>query len=234
MTHPALLAVALSAGLVALFFAARASLNEMFRFLRSFLPKPLAFGTVALVFFPGTVVHELAHFFAAIALFLRVRELHLVPEWDDTGIKLGHVAYERADFFRGILVGIAPLPAGLLVFWAMYQWGVFPADSWSASLFWGYLVFAVSSTMFSSEQDLKDTIWLIPVVMGVAVLAFLFPEAAAWVWGLAGRAIEGAGASAADTVRGFLEAANRYVYLSLLIHVGIVFVLKLVARFSGR
>lgn len=169
---------------------------------------------LALLFFPGTVLHELAHFFAAIALFLKVREIHLLPEWDHQSIKLGHVTYVRADVFRGMLVGIAPLFAGLLFFWGLYSWNVLPPSSIGLGILLGYIIFTVSSTMFSSKQDLVDLVYVLPFLIVVGVLLLLFPSIRIFL-------VETIGTFISDregSISAFLSSVNSITFLSLLVH----------------
>lgn len=142
--------------LILQFFVSRKSTEDLFHVLHRFLPYPLPFVIVAVLFFPGTLVHELAHFFSGIILFLKVRGLHLLPSWSHNHLVLGHVTYEKADFFRGFLVGVAPLPAGLITLWAAYEWLIVRGgENWHWVLFF-YITFTITSTMFSSPSDLTD------------------------------------------------------------------------------
>lgn len=158
-----------------LFFLSRQTSNELFRFFRIFIKdEKTIFVIITLIFLPGTIVHELAHFFAATILFMKVRDLKIFPEFYDNEIKLGHVLYEKKDFIRGILVGIAPIFAGLLFFWFMAYFKLFPHKNIFLSIFFLYLIFAVSSTMFSSKQDLVDIIYILPVLVILAGIIFIF------------------------------------------------------------
>jgi hypothetical protein len=192
----------------------------MFRLLqRVFKNTWLVNSCIALIYFPGTVVHELSHFIAAIVAFLKVRDLHVLPEWDHKSIKLGHVTYEKADPIRGILVGISPLFGATLLFWALYQFEVFPHESIVISIAVGYLVFSVSSTMFSSKQDLVDLVaalgffFALSIVLGAGLVLFevniglLFQRIPLVVY---------------ERMAAFLFPVNMYMYGSVLIHGGII------------
>lgn len=160
--------------LIVQYFIVRKSVEWLFHFLHRVVPNPLPYVIISILFFPGTVIHELAHFFTGIILFLKVRGLHLLPEWSGNHIVLGHVTYERADFFRGFLVGIAPLPAALITLWATYQWLVIQGgQGWQLALFF-YLSFAITSTMFSSKSDLTDGAAFLLFAGLVIVILFFF------------------------------------------------------------
>ncbi|MEI6326656.1 MAG: hypothetical protein WCO78_00885 [Candidatus Roizmanbacteria bacterium] len=130
---------------------------------------------ITILFFPGTVVHEMSHFFAAMLLNLRVRSANVLPVFEDDGIKLGTVVYERKDPFRGILVGIAPLFGGIAASWGLVALLYLPlTDMPIVHAIIYYLLFTITSMQFSSRQDLVDAIWLIPMVFGIAILIYIF------------------------------------------------------------
>ncbi len=130
---------------------------------------------ITLLFFPGTVVHEMSHFFAAMLMNLRVRSANVLPVFEDDGIKLGTVVYERKDPFRGILVGIAPLFGGVAVSWGLVALLYLPLTNHPLihALIY-FLLFTITSMQFSSRQDLIDAVWLIPMIIGIAILIYIF------------------------------------------------------------
>ncbi|MDO8498086.1 MAG: hypothetical protein Q7S61_06110, partial [bacterium] len=125
----------------------------------------ISFALLTFIFSPGTVLHELSHFLMATILFLRVREFNLLPVWKGNHIKLGSVVYEKKDLIRGIIVGIVPIWTGIgaLAILAYYLHGG-EVSAGLKILLW-YLVFVISSTMFSSQQDLKDVIYILPLLI---------------------------------------------------------------------
>ncbi len=161
--------------LIILFFIVRLNLKEIFAFLRRFITNDkLSFAIISVLFFPGTVLHEMAHFFAATALMLRVKEIKIFPKLEDHYIKLGEVSYEKKDSARSILVGIAPILAGLWLFWAFASFKLFPSANLIVDIIIGYLIFVVSSTMFSSKKDLIDLIYIIPLSIIVLGILYVF------------------------------------------------------------
>lgn len=130
---------------------------------------------ITILFFPGTVVHEMSHFFAAMLMNLRVRSANVLPVFEADGIKLGTVVYERKDPFRGILVGIAPLFGGIAVSWGLVALLYLPLTNHPLihALIY-FLLFTITSMQFSSRQDLIDAVWLIPMVIGIAILIYIF------------------------------------------------------------
>lgn len=158
-----------------LFFLSRQTTNHLFFLLRRFIKdEKKIYGLVSFLYLPGTILHELSHFFAATILFLRVREVKILPEFEKNYIKLGKVIYEKKDFVRGFLVGIAPLFGALFFFYLVYFFQLFPAKNFFLNLLFFYLIFTVSSTMFSSKQDLIDLVFIIPFFLFLAALFYIF------------------------------------------------------------
>jgi len=161
--------------LVFLFFLSRIVTKKLFFFLRRIIHKEsLVFSLVSLIYLPGTIIHEFGHFIMAMVLFLRVTSISIFPEWKGNYIKLGSVVYEKRDYLRSIIVGIAPLFSGLFFFFFIAYFNFWPANNFLVNAFLLYLMFTVSSTMFSSKQDLKDLIFIIPfaVVFGGIIYVF--------------------------------------------------------------
>lgn len=205
-----------------LFFISRATLNQLFYFLRIFInEEKLIFTIVSLIFLPGTIVHELSHFFAAIVLFLRVRHVEIFPSFEGNEIKLGHVLYEKKDFLRSILVGVAPIVAGLFFFFLLSFFQLFPHQNFWLNLFFAYLIFAVSSTMFSSKKDLVDIAYLIPLIFIVGGMVYIFDIKLDFI--LKNHQIT-------EGVLFFLKKINFYLTVSLSINLFLIAFLKLLRR----
>ncbi|MCX6732955.1 MAG: hypothetical protein NTV98_05445, partial [Candidatus Roizmanbacteria bacterium] len=79
------------------------------------------------------------------------------------------------DFLRPIIIGIAPFVGGLLTLWLVIQSKLFPGRELWQTLVFGYFIIAVSVNMFSSRQDLIDVAYLIPIVLIILFLLYLFP-----------------------------------------------------------
>jgi hypothetical protein len=154
--------------IIAQYFVSKTSLNTFVSVLDRFLPRSFIFALISLLFFPGTLVHEGSHVFTALCLFLPVKNIHLWPEWDHKSIKLGHVEYEKRGLWRSIIVGLAPLPFGLFAIWFIVNWHL---PVWLT----GYLMFVITSTMFSSKSDLVDVIYIIPLAIVGFLIWFFFP-----------------------------------------------------------
>jgi hypothetical protein len=135
---------------------------------------------LGLVYLPGTLLHELSHFLTAIALLLPVGELSLLPEikkLDEHGkyyVKLGHVTFGHKDYLRTSLVGIAPLIVGLAFFYSIFAFNVFPSENIFINILGAYVLFAVSSSMFSSKKDMEGTLIFIPLAILIISLMIGF------------------------------------------------------------
>lgn len=152
--------------LLLLYFISRKSIQELYLLLvHIFRSKYISIVVLAIFFYPGTVIHELSHFIMAVLLRLRVYEFNLIPHNEGNTLRLGYVLFERKDPIRGIIVGIAPFLVGTILLWWLYGIHFFGNDSLGLQLTKSYLTFTLTSTMFSSKQDLVDLIYIIPIIL---------------------------------------------------------------------
>lgn len=148
--------------------------------------RPIAIGFLSLLFFPGTVIHELAHLFTAEILGVRTSGLTLVPEGlEEKNVKTGSVAIAQSDPIRRAIIGIAPVfvglgTLGLLSYFLPSIWTQTQIDATQGVLFSSpslyymlltiYSLFAVSNTMFSSPEDMEG-FWPVVVVIALVMSA---------------------------------------------------------------
>jgi hypothetical protein len=144
-----------------------------------------AMSCLSLILFPGTVVHELAHYFSANMLGVPTGRINLIPEpaQKDT-IRLGSVNLAQSDPIRHLLIGLAPEISGLIClstisYFTPVVWQkIFPFDFvqiWSdiylyIFLILIYLAFSIANCMFSSKSDLQG-LWVFLII--ASVLFFL-------------------------------------------------------------
>lgn len=158
-----------------LFFLSRKTLNELYYFLKRILKKnSVVYLAISIIFFPGTLLHELSHAIMARLLLLKVTEIKLIPEWKNNNIQLGRVTYVKGDFIRSIIIGIAPVIGGIALLFGVAVSHFFPNPNISLNILLIYIIFVISSTMFSSKQDLVDIGYIIPIVIGVGAILFFF------------------------------------------------------------
>jgi hypothetical protein len=164
--------------IICIFLLSRLALQKSYLVLKKIVKsdKVILF-FVSLLYFPGTVIHELSHYIAALLLNLHPREMQLFPVITGRSVRLGHVLYEKHpdDFIRSILVGIAPFMGGLISLWIIIQTKLFPGSAWWQTLLFGYLILTITANMFSSKQDLVDVGYLIPFGFLLAFILYLFP-----------------------------------------------------------
>lgn len=151
-----------------IYFFSRRVFQEIFYLLKKIVKKDsIAYLLISIVFFPGTIIHELAHYFCAIILFLNVGEIVIFPSWEKNRLVFGHVTFEKKDPIRGLMVGVAPFFFGLFFLFLLDK----VALPFLAKL---YLIFVVSTMMFSSGADLKELVSVIPFFLIGAALFLIF------------------------------------------------------------
>lgn len=164
----------------------------------------IALALFSLLFFPGVLLHEASHYFAARLLGVRTGKFSLLPQPLPNGrLRLGYVETIGTDPLRDALIGVAPLVAGsafvayagllrlgLPALWDGFVLGEAGALSEALSSvyarpdfwLWFYLTLAVSSTMLPSASDRRA--WL-PVFLMIALLVGLALLAGVGPWLLA-------------------------------------------------
>lgn len=128
---------------------------------------------LSLLFLPGVIVHELAHWFVASILFVKTGEIEFFPQIQGNVVKLGSVAVASTDPIRRFLIGVAPLFIGvgglLLLFFFLA-----PATltfTWQTVLLI-YASFEIGNTMFSSKKDMEGALGLGIVSLGVFIILY--------------------------------------------------------------
>lgn len=122
---------------------------------------------LVVLFFPGTLVHELSHVLMSLVLFVPIHGLSLAPRFGRTEIRLGYAQISQTDRFRRGLIGIAPLLFGIALLISGLWFFSFYAAVWVkiAALL---LVFEISNTMFSSKKD-QEGLWEFLGIVGLIV-----------------------------------------------------------------
>lgn len=151
----------------------------------------------ALLIWPGTVLHEGAHWLVARLLGVRARLPHLLPSKPDRQgrMVLGHVMVEQSDFLRRSLIGAAPFVVGsLVVAWLAHRALALPIPEIdilgvpsvtrilatlptllrsSESWLYLYLIFAFANGMMPSASDREAWPTLVFFLVVVGGLIFL-------------------------------------------------------------
>ncbi len=129
---------------------------------------------MALLFFPGTLVHELSHFLTAKLLFVSTGKIELIPYGEGRNIKLGSVMIAKTDFMRNIFIGIAPFFAGTAILLSMLFY--LPQNIFENKFLLFlvvYIIFEIGNNMFSSKKDLEGTVEVVLIICGVISIFFL-------------------------------------------------------------
>ena len=211
---------------IALYIFSRAVVKQLYSFFDIFIKsQKTVFLLVSMLYFPGTIIHEMSHFFAAIILFLNVKDIRIFPEFENDHIRLVSVSFEKKDFVRGILVGVAPFIFAMVIFFTIAANSLYPTNSLGLNILFGYLIFTISSTMFSSKKDIVDLIYVIPLaIILVGVIIYL-------------------GINVLDLFKSdfitkltisFFEKVNFYLFFSLIINIVLLGVLKVVVFLFKR
>ena len=143
------------------------------------------------LFLPGTLLHELSHWLAAILLRVKIGSFSLWPKLKKGGqLQMGAVQVDVADPFRHSLIGLAPLIFGSLavliigqgrlelgriglalisgdleMIWQAMADTLAVPDVWV----WLYLVFAISNAMLPSASD-RESWRTVLIYLGLALI----------------------------------------------------------------
>ena len=169
----------LVAEILALFFLSRVltiSLSIVLQLLH-FHQKLIVF-FIAIIFFPGTLIHELSHWLMAKLLLVRTGKVSLFPQLIGNSITMGSVIIEKTDTIRSFMVGVAPLMTGIgIIFLTFYFLLPFINNltNFEIALFI-YCIFVVSNSMFSSAKDLEGGMIFIVFCFFFILFLFLFDQ----------------------------------------------------------
>lgn len=131
---------------------------------------------MAILFFPGTLIHELSHYLAAMLLFVKVGSMEFVPKMHGLQVKLGSVAIGKTDPFRRALIGLAPLLVGLsILLFTVYYASHLPLQPWYLNILVAvFVVFETGNTMFSSRRDVEGVPALLLTFITVILVTYAF------------------------------------------------------------
>lgn len=213
------------AELVLLFLLSRSLTSALARFFYALTrSRGFTINILAVIFLPGTILHELAHLLVAGMMFVPVGRIEILPEIDGDEVRLGSAEIGQTDMLRRTVIGMAPIIVGLLVMigtlWLSYGSLSQETPTWQILLVL-YVIFQVSNSMFSSKKDMEGAVALFVALLVIltAVLA-VFYLTNSWVF-LAGLKLPQV------PLKGFLEKAD----LLLLIPLGVDIVFLGLAKF---
>ena len=184
---------------------------------------------LAVMFLPGTIVHELSHLLTAGIMLVPVGEISVLPEIGEKEIKLGSVQIGKVDPFRLTLIGVAPVILGILsILGILYFAQISPNLAWWQLFLGLYLIFEISNTMFSSRRDLEGTIGfviglLLVSLLIIGTLHFWNPGILQSIWGFIN-------SQNLQAVSNFFKLGSLYLLVPLVIDLLIILITSAVRR----
>lgn len=163
--------------LLVLFFLSRSLTSHLSFLLRAiFKSNRITIILMAIIFLPGTIVHEFAHAIMAKLLFVHVGHMELMPQLHDESLKLGSVEVGKTDIIRNFLIGIAPFIVGtsllLLVLYYSFTNNIFGFNLFTFLVL--CFTFIIANTMYSSRKDMEGAVeFFLLIVTPIIFLYFV-------------------------------------------------------------
>ncbi|KKQ66436.1 MAG: putative membrane protein [Candidatus Daviesbacteria bacterium GW2011_GWA2_38_24] len=180
---------------------------------------------LAILFLPGTIIHELSHMLMAGMLFVHVGEIEVFPRVAHEGVKLGSVEIGVTDPFRRALIGVAPLIFGTVLV-VSSLWLFLPVEKTWAKVFLFYMIFEIGNTMFSSKKDQEGLVGLVLAITVIGVLVF----AASYFFGIEIPYSLVAEKIFTEGFNAFAEKAIFYLSIPIIINLSLLGITKLLTR----
>lgn len=130
---------------------------------------------MAILFLPGTFIHELSHYIFARILFVRAAKLNLMPSIEGSAVELGSVEIEKVDILRRMAIGTAPFIVGtfLIISILFFEIEKDIATNKLEFLIVAYILFVIGNTMFSSEKDMEGALELFFTLAIIGIFAYI-------------------------------------------------------------
>lgn len=170
--------------LILLFFLSKKLINSLARIIYKFTRShKVVVHTLAVLFLPGTIVHELAHLLFAGVMLVPIGELTVVPEIEEESVKLGNVQIGHSDSLRRAIVGMAPVLLGMVLIFSIFVLVKIGISPWWQVLLALYFLFQIGNTMFSSKKDIEGSIlFLILTIILTATIALILYFLTPSIW----------------------------------------------------
>ena len=153
----------------------------------------------------------MSHYIVAVSCMLKVTDIRIFPVIQSGAVRLGSVSFERKDSIRSIIVGIAPIAGGMLFFYFISVFSLFPPHSFPLSIFIIYLIFSISSTMFSSKKDMGDLLYAIPFLLLIGGALYFAASYSPRFYYLANEQV-------GQGVIQFIQGIHKYIIISIIIN----------------
>ncbi len=162
------------AELLFLLFLSKKLINNLARLIYRFTRSHrVVVHALAVIFLPGTIIHELAHLLFAGVMLVPVGELSVYPEIEEHGMKLGSVQIGQTDPFRRMIVGVAPVLLGMVLIFSIFLLVKIGEAPWWQAALGLYMLFQIGNTMFSSKKDIEGSILFVILVSVLTLVAIL-------------------------------------------------------------
>lgn len=187
--------------------------------------------TLAILFLPGTIIHELGHLLFAGVMLVPVGELSVMPEIEETGAKLGSVQIGQTDPLRRMVIGVAPILLGMILIFSIFLLVKIGISPWWQVFLALYFIFQIANTMFSSRKDLEGAIGFLAIVtvaiIILIVLYFFNPTLIGqmWLW---------LNTLDLEMVSSFFKTASIYLILPVVLDLSIILLTLLCAPGRNR
>lgn len=194
----------------------------------------------SLIYLPGTIIHELSHFFSAAILGVRTGNISIFPTKEDSRLKLGSVEIQKTDFIRSSLIGIAPFITGAILL--LYLTSILNIDNGAGvfnsltsvfnrsinttTILQIYLIIAISNTLFTSKEDRRH--W--PVLIIISLITYFAIYISGNNISLNSQIINNAKSTLLDFVGAFYIA----IFLNLCIYFIITLISKILEKILKR
>jgi hypothetical protein len=178
---------------------------------------------MAILFLPGTFIHEVSHFLSALFLLVPVGELKLVPEFKGNNVRMGSVSISKTDPLRNFFIGIAPFifGVGVILFTINLALTGQYFTSWWGLLLVGYIVFEVGNTMYLSKTDLKGIWEFIGIILLILLISYLL--------GISYPRLDPS-LILSNEVVGLIERTSMFLLVPIAIDVVVLFIIDLLDR----
>jgi hypothetical protein len=179
----------------------------------------------AVLFVPGTFIHEMAHFLFALVLLVPVGQVDLVPKISDKGVRLGTVPVAKTDPIRRTIIGFAPFLVGITIIcssvFLVFEYELL--SNWWAVIGLSYLNFQIGNTMFMSRKDLEGAWGLMVSVLILYLISYF----------IGFRIITDHSILFSSSVNTVFMGASLYLVIPVLIDICGIIVLETFRRFTN-
>ncbi len=133
---------------------------------------------MGIIFLPGTLIHELAHWFMAKLLFVPTGKISLLPKLQGNTIRMGTAEVGKSDIVRQLLIGVAPFILGITILFLSFYFLLPKLSSLNYVLLdlFIYLLFTISNSMFSSKRDLEGIAFFLFILIICFSLLIIFDK----------------------------------------------------------